>query len=154
MAQPLMELVEQFCTFQHKQRGKTERGARTYRWNLGQYLAFVAGRRGRPACVGDLEPSTIQAWMDSMAAADLALATNPAVLAETLPVPLWPEVPHRPGAPADWPPDACAPLAEQCLRALSGTDARLPIGKIGVIAGGTKEGKLTAAFDNLVVKKP
>jgi integrase/recombinase XerC len=75
MAQPLIDLVEQFCTFQRKQRGKTERGVKTYRWNLEQYLAFVAGRRGRPACVGDLEPATIQAWMDSMAAADLALGT-------------------------------------------------------------------------------
>ena len=75
MAQPLIDLVEQFCTFQHKQRGTTERGVRTYRWNLGQYLAFVAGRRGRPACVGDLEPATIQAWMDSMATDDLALGT-------------------------------------------------------------------------------
>jgi site-specific recombinase XerC len=75
MAQPLIDLVEQFCTFQRKQRGKTERGVRTYRWNLEQYLAFVAGRRARPACVGDLEPATIQAWMDSMAAADLALGT-------------------------------------------------------------------------------
>jgi hypothetical protein len=34
MAQPLIDLVEQFCTFQRKQRGKTERGVRTYRWNL------------------------------------------------------------------------------------------------------------------------
>src|SRR6266545_4621006 len=75
MAQPLIDLVEQFCTFQRKQRGKTERGVRTYRWNLEQYLVFVAGRRGRPACVGDVEPVTIQAWMDCMAAADLALGT-------------------------------------------------------------------------------
>jgi hypothetical protein len=73
--QPLIDLVDQFCTFQHKQRGKTERGVRTYRWNLGQYVAFVAGRRRRPPCVGDLEPATIQAWMDSMAASDLALGT-------------------------------------------------------------------------------
>lgn len=75
MAQPLIDLVEQFCIFQRKQRGKTEGGVKTYRWNLGQYLAFVAGRRGRPACVGDLESATIQAWMDSMAAGDLALGT-------------------------------------------------------------------------------
>jgi hypothetical protein len=68
MAQPLIDLVEQFCTFQRKQRGKTERGVKTYRWNLGQYVAFVAGRRGRPPCVGDLDPATIQAWMDSVAA--------------------------------------------------------------------------------------
>src|SRR2546426_12618568 len=45
MAQPLIDLVEQFCTFQRKQRGKTEGGVKTYRWNLGQYLEFVAGRR-------------------------------------------------------------------------------------------------------------
>jgi site-specific recombinase XerC len=75
MAQPLIDLVEQFCTFQRKQRGKTEGGVKTYRWNLRQYLEFIAGRRGRPACVGDLEPATVQAWMDSMAAADLALGT-------------------------------------------------------------------------------
>ena len=75
MAQPLIDLVEQFCTFQRKQRGKTEGGVKTYRWNLSQFLEFVRGRRGRPACVGDMEPATIQAWMDSMAAADLALST-------------------------------------------------------------------------------
>jgi integrase/recombinase XerC len=75
MAQPLIDLVEQFCTYQRKQRGKTEGGVTTYRWNLSQFLEFVRGRRGRPACVGDLEPATIQAWMDSMAAADLALST-------------------------------------------------------------------------------
>jgi len=75
MAQPLIDLVEQFCAYQHKQRGKTEGGVRTYRWNLCQFLEFVRGRRGRPACLGDLEPATIQAWMDSMAAADLALGT-------------------------------------------------------------------------------
>jgi integrase/recombinase XerC len=75
MAQPLIDLVEQFCIFQRKQRGKTEGGVKTYRWNLCQYLEFVRGRRGRPACVGDVEPATIQAWMDSMATADLALGT-------------------------------------------------------------------------------
>jgi integrase/recombinase XerC len=75
MAQPLNDLVEQFCIFQRKQRGKTEGGVKTYRWNLSQYLEFVGGLRGRRACVGDVEPSTIQAWMDSMAAADLALST-------------------------------------------------------------------------------
>ncbi len=75
MAQPLVDLVEQFCIFQRKQRGKTEGGVKTYRWNLSQYLEFVRGRRGRPACVGDVEPVTIQAWMDSMVAADLALGT-------------------------------------------------------------------------------
>src|ERR671936_1259285 len=33
MAQPLIDPVEQFCTFQRKQRGKTEGGVKTYRWN-------------------------------------------------------------------------------------------------------------------------
>ena len=75
MAQPLIDLVDQFCAFQRKQRGKTEGGVKTYRWSLCQFLEFVRGRRGRPACVGDLEPATIQALMDSMAAADLALST-------------------------------------------------------------------------------
>jgi site-specific recombinase XerD len=75
MAQPLIDLVEQFCTFQRKQRGKTDGGVKAYRWSLRQYLEFIAGRRGRPACVGDLKPATIQAWMDSMAVADLALGT-------------------------------------------------------------------------------
>ena len=32
MAQQLTELVEQFCNFQLKQRGKTEGGVQTYRW--------------------------------------------------------------------------------------------------------------------------
>jgi len=75
MAQSLGDLVEQFCVFQRKQRGKTEGGVKTYRWNLMQYLLFLRGRRGRPACLGDLEPVTIQAWMDSMAEADLAVST-------------------------------------------------------------------------------
>ena len=34
MAQQLVELVEQFCTFPRKQRGKTPGGVKTYRWNL------------------------------------------------------------------------------------------------------------------------
>ncbi len=75
MAQPLSDLVEQFCIFQRKQRGKTEGGVTTYRWNLRQYLEFVRGRRGRPAGLGDLEPVTIQIWMDSMGRSDLALST-------------------------------------------------------------------------------
>ncbi len=48
MAQPLTDLVEQFCTFQRKQRGKTEGGVKTYQWNLMQFLEAVRGRRGRP----------------------------------------------------------------------------------------------------------
>ena len=36
------DLVEQFYTFQRKQRGKIEGGVRTYRWNLGQYLTHLS----------------------------------------------------------------------------------------------------------------
>ena len=75
MAQQLHELVEQFGNFLCKQRGKTEGGVRTYRWNLGQFLVFIRNRHGRLARVTDLTPATIQAWMDDMAAADLALST-------------------------------------------------------------------------------
>ncbi len=75
MAQQLTELVEQFCNFQRKQRGKTEGGVQTYRWILEQFLIFVRHRYGRLARVTDLTPATIQAWMDDMAATDLALST-------------------------------------------------------------------------------
>ncbi len=75
MAQQLIELVEQFCNFQRKQRGKTEGGVRTYRWILEQFLIFVRNRHGRLARVTDLTPAMIQAWMDDMAGADLALST-------------------------------------------------------------------------------
>src|SRR5262245_14935333 len=75
MAQPLVELVDQFCIYQRKQRGKTEGGVRTYRWTLEQVLVFIRGLRGRLARLSDLEPSTIQSWMDDMAASDLAVST-------------------------------------------------------------------------------
>ncbi|HXG04436.1 MAG TPA: hypothetical protein VNO23_13600 [Candidatus Binatia bacterium] len=67
--QLLVDLVEQFCTYQHKQRGKTEGGAAAYRWTLERFLIFVRKREGRPARVGDLTPETVQAWMDHMAEA-------------------------------------------------------------------------------------
>jgi integrase/recombinase XerC len=75
MAQQLPELVEQFCNFQRKQRGKTEGGVRTYRWTLERCLVFLRHRHGRLARVSDLTPANVQAWMDDMAAADLALST-------------------------------------------------------------------------------
>ena len=75
MTQPLSELVEQFCHFQRKQRGKSDRGVKTYRWVLEQFLVFVKTQRGRMARVHDVSAETIQAWMDDMAAADLALET-------------------------------------------------------------------------------
>jgi site-specific recombinase XerD len=75
MNQPLTDLVEQFCNFQRRQRGKTEGGVKTYRWNLEQFLVFVGNRDGRLARVTDLTSSTVQAWMDDMAIEDLALST-------------------------------------------------------------------------------
>ena len=75
MAQPLTDLVEQFCNFQRKQRGKTEGGVKTYRWNLEQFLVFIRNRDGRLARLTDLSAATVQAWMDDMAAEDLALST-------------------------------------------------------------------------------
>src|SRR2546425_2243380 len=75
MAQQLTDLVDQFCNFQRKQRGKTEGGVRTYRWILEQCLIFVRNRYGRLARVTDLTSPTIQEWMDDMAGADLALST-------------------------------------------------------------------------------
>src|SRR2546426_7890828 len=75
MAQPLPELMDQFCIYQRRQKGKTEGGARTYRWNLEQFTTFVRYREGRVARVGDLNPETLQAWMDQMATEDLALST-------------------------------------------------------------------------------
>ena len=75
MAQPLVEWIEQFCTYQFKQKGKTESGVRTYRWNLEQFLRFVRKREGRLARVVDVNAEAIQAWMDDMAESDLAVST-------------------------------------------------------------------------------
>ena len=71
MTLPLSDVVEQFCLYQHKQRGKTEGGVSTYRWNLTQLLTFVRTQDGRVARVSDLTARTIQAWMDAMTAAGL-----------------------------------------------------------------------------------
>jgi len=75
MAQPLIELVEQFITYQAKQRGKAKGGIQTYRWNLNHFLRFVLKREGRPACVEHITGPMIQAWMDKMASDNLALST-------------------------------------------------------------------------------
>ena len=75
MAQQLTDLVEQFCNFQRKQRGKSEGGVRAYRWNLEQFLTFVRAHTGRLARLADMTAVMVQAWMDDMAAADLALST-------------------------------------------------------------------------------
>ena len=118
MAQQLTELVEHFCNFQRKQRGKTEGGVKTYRWILEQLLIFVRNRHGRLARVTDLTSATIQAWMDDMAGANLALSTmrvrqstlssfcgwlvKRGVLAAN-PVATLERPPHRPEPPAQVP---------------------------------------------------
>jgi integrase/recombinase XerC len=118
MAQQLTELVEHFCNFQRKQRGKTEGGVKTYQWILEQFLIFVRNRHGRLARVTDLTPATIQAWMDDMAGANLALSTmrvrqstlssfcawlvKRGVLAAN-PVATLERPPHRPEPPAQVP---------------------------------------------------
>lgn len=75
MTRPLVELVEQFCQYQLKQRGKTEGGVQAYRWNLEQFLVFRRSRFGRVAKLSDLSKAVIQDWMDEMAARDLTLGT-------------------------------------------------------------------------------
>ena len=75
MAQSLVELIEQFCHFQRKQKGKTEGGVETYRRWLDYFLAYVRTSEGRLARVTDLKPTTIHAWMDDMAASNLATST-------------------------------------------------------------------------------
>ncbi len=75
MTQRLIDLVDQFCQYQRKQRGKTDGGVRTYRWNLAQFLEFVRASEGRIARIQDLTEPMIQAWMDDMAATDLAINT-------------------------------------------------------------------------------
>jgi integrase/recombinase XerC len=71
MTQPLVDLVEQFCICQRKQRGRTEGGVTTYRWILKQFLEFVRARQGRLARAGDVAVPMIQAWMDDMAVTGL-----------------------------------------------------------------------------------
>ena len=75
MTQQLVDLVEHFCQYQLKQRGKTEGGVQSYRWVLEQFLIFVRSRHGRLARATDLTLSSIQMSMGDMATCDLALST-------------------------------------------------------------------------------
>ena len=75
MTQQLVDLVEQFCQYQRKQRGKTEGGVQCYRWVLERFLIFVRSRFGRLARVNDLTLPTLQMWMDDMAGCDLSLSS-------------------------------------------------------------------------------
>jgi site-specific recombinase XerD len=75
MTKQLGDLVEQFCQYQHKQRGKTEGEVQSYRWVLEQFLLFLRTHAGRVGRVSDMTQSTVQAWMDDMAACDLVLST-------------------------------------------------------------------------------
>ena len=75
MSPPLQQLVEEFCNYQRKPRGKTEGGVRAYRWTLEQFLKFVRAEVRRTPAVEDLTPAMIRAWMAHMAMKDLALGT-------------------------------------------------------------------------------
>ncbi len=75
MTRPLAELVEQFCQYQLKQRGRTEGGVQTARWSLEQFLLFVHNWWGKVARLSDLTRTTIQEWMDDMAARDLSVSS-------------------------------------------------------------------------------
>src|SRR5207248_4532554 len=75
MSPPLHPLVEEFCIYQRKLRGKTERGVRAYRWTLEQFLKFVRAESARLPAIEDLTPAMIRAWMAHMAMKDLALGT-------------------------------------------------------------------------------
>ena len=75
MTRPLVELVEQFCQYQLKQRGRTKGGVQTARWSLEQFLLFVRDRWGKIARLLDLNRATIQEWMDDMAARDLSVSS-------------------------------------------------------------------------------
>lgn len=75
MTDKLVLLVEQFCAYQRKQRGKTANGVTTYRWNLDHFLRFVRAHANRLARLEDLTPETIQGWMDDMAEMGLAINT-------------------------------------------------------------------------------
>ena len=75
MTQPLVELVEQFCLYQFKQRGRTKGGVEATRWVLTRFVKFVRAQTGRHARVTDLTVDMIQQWMDDMAANDLSLSS-------------------------------------------------------------------------------
>jgi integrase/recombinase XerC len=75
MTQLLVDLVEQFCVYQYKQRGRTKGGVMAARWVLMRFVGFVRSRLGRQARVTDLTVDLIQQWMDEMAANDLSLSS-------------------------------------------------------------------------------
>ena len=75
MTQGLGELVEQFCLYQFKQRGRTKGGVEATRWVLNRFVKFVRAHTGRNARVTDLTVDMIQQWMDGMAAHDLSLSS-------------------------------------------------------------------------------
>ncbi len=75
MSPPLHQLVDEFCTYQRKLRGKTEGGVSAYRWTLGQLLKFLRRLTGQLPVVDDLIATHLGTWMTEMAKADLALST-------------------------------------------------------------------------------
>ena len=74
-ARVLLSLLDQFCVYQLRQRGKAPGGVETYRWMLQRFVAFLLAHKRRPPRVTDLTPTSIQAWTDDMATAGLANST-------------------------------------------------------------------------------
>jgi hypothetical protein len=62
--------------FTRKQRGQTDGGVQSCRWNLTQFLECVRAQTGRLAKTQDLTQAVIQTWMDEMAAMELAVNTS------------------------------------------------------------------------------
>jgi len=74
MTRPLVGLVQQFCQYEFKQRGKTKEGVQTARWSLKRFLLFVRDRSGKIARLSDLTGASILERMDDMAARDLSVS--------------------------------------------------------------------------------
>jgi hypothetical protein len=75
------------------------------------------------------------------------------------------EILSETNGPGVWKPDQVNRLRFDCVgnkltfyvngaQLLAASDSRLPVGKVGLQAGGAKEGKLAVMFDNFVVRKP
>lgn len=62
-------------SFTRKQRGRTDGGVQSSRWDLAQFLECVRAHTGRLARAQDLPQAVIQTWMDGMAAMELAINT-------------------------------------------------------------------------------
>src|SRR5262249_52740157 len=71
----LEPFVHAFCNYQLRYRGKGPRGVEGYRWTLLRFGVFVRATTGRTARIADLSAEQIQAWMEEMGTAGLAVST-------------------------------------------------------------------------------